>query len=170
MIEFAFVPAVGGLVFLALYRMLQMVAIARHWASWVPVACIAGGILALVIAAAVAALVGEIRTMRMRREHAVMQQRFPGCHVLRLSNGNWFLTDRATGREYQPAAGMSQASSPGSLLGQHSAARLDFTADPLTWRYVAAGAPRARHADQQHKQESKCSSPRQSHARHSRFQ
>ncbi|APA90414.1 hypothetical protein BJG93_33015 (plasmid) [Paraburkholderia sprentiae WSM5005] len=118
MIEFAFVPAVACLFFLALYRVLQTVSIARHWASWVPAACIAGGILALAIAAAVAALVGEIRTMRMRREQAVMEQRFPGCHVVRLSNGNWFLTDRATGREYHPAAGMSQASWPRSLHGQ----------------------------------------------------
>ncbi|ACB68957.1 hypothetical protein BamMC406_6532 (plasmid) [Burkholderia ambifaria MC40-6] len=32
-----------------------------------------------------------------------MEQRFPFCHVTRLSSGQWFLTEKATGREYNPS-------------------------------------------------------------------
>jgi hypothetical protein len=31
----------------------------------------------------------------------VMEQRFPFCHVTRLSTGEWFLTEKETGREYK---------------------------------------------------------------------
>ena len=30
-----------------------------------------------------------------------MEQRFPFCHVTRLSTGEWFLTEKETGREYK---------------------------------------------------------------------
>ncbi|WP_266233685.1 hypothetical protein [Paraburkholderia sp. CNPSo 3076] len=33
-------------------------------------------------------------------ELLAMQQRFPHCHVARLRSGEFFLTDKSTGREY----------------------------------------------------------------------
>ncbi|MBN3776586.1 hypothetical protein G3O06_03275 [Burkholderia sp. Ac-20345] len=44
---------------------------------------------------------------RMRRdedEKSAMEQRYPFCHVTRLSSGEWFLTEKATGREYKGGA------------------------------------------------------------------
>ncbi|WJN72047.1 hypothetical protein [Burkholderia anthina] len=41
---------------------------------------------------------------RMRRdedEKAAMEQRYPFCHVTLLSSGEWFLTEKETGREYK---------------------------------------------------------------------
>ncbi|HDR9086013.1 hypothetical protein VI03_08655 [Burkholderia vietnamiensis] len=41
------------------------------------------------------------RKQRETNEQVVMEQRFPFCHVTRLSNGEWFLTEKETGREYK---------------------------------------------------------------------
>jgi hypothetical protein len=47
-------------------------------------------------------LVGELEMLRERRELFVMEQQYPHCHVVRLSSGKWFLTEKATGREFRP--------------------------------------------------------------------
>ncbi|REE07173.1 hypothetical protein B0G80_9027 [Paraburkholderia sp. BL6669N2] len=106
-VEFVIVPIVGCLLLLtAAWRALSALASALHWSSWAPTA-----VIAVVIAGVAGTLLGlgrlhslreEIRMRREHREQVAMEQRYPGCHVLRLSNGNWFLTDRSTGREYQP--------------------------------------------------------------------
>lgn len=41
------------------------------------------------------------RKQRDANEKMVMEQRFPFCHVTRLSSGEWFLTEKETGREYK---------------------------------------------------------------------
>ncbi|MFP3506746.1 hypothetical protein [Burkholderia sp. SIMBA_062] len=41
------------------------------------------------------------RNQREANEQIVMEQRFPFCHVTRLSSGEWFLTEKETGREYK---------------------------------------------------------------------
>ena len=41
------------------------------------------------------------REQRDANEIIVMEQRFPFCHVTRLSTGEWFLTEKETGREYK---------------------------------------------------------------------
>ncbi|MBT2795349.1 hypothetical protein [Paraburkholderia strydomiana] len=106
-VEFVIVPIAGCLLFLtAAWRALSALGAALHWSSWMPAAVIAA-----VIAVVAATLLGlgilhslqeEVRTRRERREQFAMEQRYPGCHVLRLSSGKWFLTDRSTGREYRP--------------------------------------------------------------------
>lgn len=106
-IEFGIVPIVGCLLFLtAAWRALSAMGAALHWSSWMPAAVISAA-----IAVVAATLLGlgllhslreEIRMRRERREQLAMEQRYPGCHVLRLASGKWFLTDRSTGREYQP--------------------------------------------------------------------
>lgn len=45
-------------------------------------------------------LIGHWRDQRDANEKMLMEQRFPFCHVTRLSSGQWFLTEKATGREY----------------------------------------------------------------------
>ncbi|WP_157643757.1 hypothetical protein [Burkholderia ubonensis] len=42
------------------------------------------------------------RKHRNANETMFMEQRFPFCHVTRLSNGQWFLTEKATGRKFDP--------------------------------------------------------------------
>ncbi|MCO1368707.1 hypothetical protein [Burkholderia multivorans] len=50
------------------------------------------------------------RKQREANEQIVMEQRFPFCHVTRLSSGEWFLTEKETGREYkQPPMAKAQA-------------------------------------------------------------
>ncbi|RQV14898.1 hypothetical protein DF039_20850 [Burkholderia cenocepacia] len=50
------------------------------------------------------------RKQRETNEQIVMEQRFPFCHVTRLSSGEWFLTEKETGREYKrPTTAKSQA-------------------------------------------------------------
>lgn len=105
LVEFFIVPIAGRLLLLiAAWRALSALASALHWSAWVPAA---------VIACFVATLLGlglrnsrrdKLRMRREREEQLKMEQRYPGCYVLRLSNGGWFLTDRSTGREYQPTA------------------------------------------------------------------
>ncbi|WP_036024288.1 hypothetical protein [Paraburkholderia dilworthii] len=102
-VEFVIVPIAGCLLFLtAAWRALSALGAALHWSSWVPAAVIAGGAATLLGLGLLHSLREDVRMRRERREQAAMEQRYPGCHVLRLSNGNWFLTERSTGREYQP--------------------------------------------------------------------
>lgn len=104
--DFVIAPAIAGALLLtAIWRVLDSVALAQHWPSWTPIACIAGAIAALAILAVIRGVINEVRMRRERRELSVMEQRYPGCHVLRLSSGEWFLTDRATGREFEPDGG-----------------------------------------------------------------
>jgi hypothetical protein len=71
----------------------------RHGVShWYLVTAIAG-VVALGIARS---LVRAARRRGQYLEQMLMQQRYPFCHIKRLRNGSWFLTDRATGREYLP--------------------------------------------------------------------
>lgn len=105
--EFFIVPIAGCLLLLiAAWRALSALASALHWSAWVPAAVVAG-----FAATLFATLWGlglrksrrdDIRMRREREEQLTMEQRYPGCYVLRLSNGDWFLTDRSTGRQYQP--------------------------------------------------------------------
>ncbi|AKM45351.1 hypothetical protein NL30_36550 [Burkholderia contaminans] len=44
------------------------------------------------------------REQRDVYERTVMEQRYPFCHVTRLSSGEWFLTEKETGREYKRVA------------------------------------------------------------------
>ncbi|CAE6831374.1 hypothetical protein R69746_06516 [Paraburkholderia aspalathi] len=105
-LEFVIVPAIAGALLLtAIWRVLDSVALAQHWPSWAPIACIAAAIAALAVLAVIRSVIDEVRMRRERRELSVMEQRYPGCHVLRLSSGEWFLTDRATGREFEPDDG-----------------------------------------------------------------
>jgi hypothetical protein len=105
-LEFVIVSAVAGALLLtAIWRVLDNVALAQHWPSWAPIACIAGAIAALAILALIRGVIYDVRMRRERRELSVMEQRHPGCHVLRLSSGEWFLTDRSTGREFRPDDG-----------------------------------------------------------------
>ncbi|MBW5285237.1 hypothetical protein [Burkholderia gladioli] len=54
------------------------------------------------------------RRQRDANEKMIMEQRFPFCHVTRLSSGEWFLTEKETGREYkQPARPMTKANASG---------------------------------------------------------
>jgi hypothetical protein len=63
------------------------------------------------VLAAFSGAVTLLRACRDRRctsELLLMQLRFPFCHVSRLSNGTWFLTEKATGREYRPPPNLPQ--------------------------------------------------------------
>lgn len=69
----------------------------RPWIAHVLVA-------ALILLSSALALLDSSRQRRIARNLAnelrQMQARYPSCHVTRLKSGEWFLTDRATGREY----------------------------------------------------------------------
>ncbi|MFM0616125.1 hypothetical protein PQR37_18850 [Paraburkholderia nemoris] len=109
-LEFVIVPAVAGALLLtAIWRVLNNVALAQHWPSWAPIACIAAASAALAILAVIRGIIYDVRMRRERRELSVMEQRHPGCHVLRLSSGEWFLTDRPTGREFEPNDGSAHS-------------------------------------------------------------
>ncbi|MBB4518233.1 hypothetical protein GGD68_007039 [Paraburkholderia fungorum] len=113
-VEFVMLPTVGCILLLiAAWRALSTLASAGHWSSWVPVAVIAGAVGTLLALALLHSLREELRKHRERREQSAMEQRYPGCHVLRLSNGQWFLTDRYTGREYLPDAEEGHSFTPG---------------------------------------------------------
>jgi hypothetical protein len=88
-------------------RLLAAMARSRHWPWWYPAPVVGLFVLTVVVAALIFELLQKLRSMRIHRETAVMQQRFPDCHVTRLSSGRWFLTDRETGREYRPASGIA---------------------------------------------------------------
>lgn len=59
----------------------------------------------LILIAAIVALAKPLLERRAARKAAAAQQQmqlcYPACDVKRLRSGDWFLTDRATGREYQ---------------------------------------------------------------------
>jgi uncharacterized membrane protein YccC len=102
-IEFVIVPVTACALFLfAVWRALTSLAAALHWPSWAPLIAVATFIASLIGFAIVFTLLDELRTRRKRREQAVMEQRYPECHLHRLSSEKWFLTDRTSGREYQP--------------------------------------------------------------------
>jgi len=102
-VEFFIVPIVGCLLFLiAACRALSALASALHWSAWVPAAVIAGFVATLLALGLRGTRREKLRMRREREEQLEMEQRYPSCYVLRLSNGDWFLTDRSTGREYQP--------------------------------------------------------------------
>ena len=69
-----------------------------------------GGTLALGALTAWCCRVDERRKAReyeeewiaIEAERQLVQAHYPHCHATRLTSGEWFLTDRATGREYQP--------------------------------------------------------------------
>ncbi|WP_175773006.1 hypothetical protein [Paraburkholderia phenazinium] len=95
------VPLVAIVMLLiATWRLLARVAYSHDWPVWFPAAAIGLFVLSAIVANLLMKLRQKIRTVRTRREMAVMQQRYPNCHVTQLSNGQWFLTDRETGREY----------------------------------------------------------------------
>ncbi|MEK6290822.1 MAG: hypothetical protein V4793_05425 [Paraburkholderia tropica] len=89
------VPTVGG------WIIVRSTLIFHHaWIAYVGIGAL------IVIGAAFALLDRWIRhraAQRAANERLAMQTLYPSCHVTRLSNGTWFLTDRATGREYRTA-------------------------------------------------------------------
>ncbi|MFM0498374.1 hypothetical protein [Paraburkholderia caledonica] len=103
LVEFFVVPIAGCLLLLiAAWRALSALASALHWSAWAPAAVIAGFVATLLGLGLRNSRQEKLRMRREREEQLEMEQRYPGCDVLRLSNGDWFLTDRSTGREYQP--------------------------------------------------------------------
>ncbi|MEM5440480.1 hypothetical protein [Paraburkholderia diazotrophica] len=84
---------------LIVWNLATLVAQHLHWPRWTALAMTLGVVGAIIAASLIAALRAELRARRERREQAAMEQRYPQCHVKRLSSGKWFLTDRATGRE-----------------------------------------------------------------------
>lgn len=44
----------------------------------------------------------EEERLAIEAERKRVQAHYPHCHATRLTSGEWFLTDRATGREYPP--------------------------------------------------------------------
>ncbi|MDT8843004.1 hypothetical protein ParKJ_36815 [Paraburkholderia fungorum] len=103
LVDLVIVPMVACILLLtAAWRASGALASALHLSSWLRVAVVAGTAGTLLALALLHSVPEELRMRRERREQYAMEQRYPGCHVLRLSNGNWFLTDRSTGREYRP--------------------------------------------------------------------
>lgn len=103
LVDLVIVPMVACILLLtAAWRASGALASALHLSSWLRVAVVAGTAGTLLALALLHSVREELRMRRERREQYAMEQRYPGCHVLRLSNGNWFLTDRSTGREYRP--------------------------------------------------------------------
>ena len=84
---------------LFVWNLATLVAQHLHWPKWTALAMTFGVIGAVIAASLVISLRDELRARRRRREQAAMEQRYPQCHVTRLSSGKWFLTDKATGRE-----------------------------------------------------------------------
>jgi hypothetical protein len=102
-VDFVIVPMVGCILLLtAAWRAASALASALHLSPWLQVAVVAATAGTLLALALLHSVREELRVRRERREQYAMELRYPGCHVLRLSNGNWFLTDRSTGREYRP--------------------------------------------------------------------
>lgn len=121
-LEFFIVPIVGCALFLtAVWRGLSALVSAHGWPSWISIAAMVSAIGTLIVVALVRGLLCELRTRRERTELSAMEQRFPGCHVLRLSNGKWFLTDRSTGREHQQDGGAHHTFTPGKTRDGSSA-------------------------------------------------
>ena len=109
LLELVQIAAVISLVGLTLHRVIASLGVPA-WATPVIIGCLIG----IAIAGnAIRTLIDRSRTRRQETERAVMQQRYPHCHVSLLKDGSWFLTDRSTGREYQPdTSGPMLAASP----------------------------------------------------------
>lgn len=86
---------------LFVWNLAILVAQHLHWPKWTALAMTFGVIGAVIAASLIISLRDELRARRMRREQVAMEQRYPQCHVTRLSSGKWFLTDKATGREFR---------------------------------------------------------------------
>jgi hypothetical protein len=86
---------------LFIWNLATLIAQWLYWPKWTIPAMTLGLIGAVIAANLIASLRGELLARGKRQEHAAMEQRYPQCHVTRLSNGKWFLTDKATGREYR---------------------------------------------------------------------
>jgi hypothetical protein len=84
------------------WRLLSGIARSHHWPSWYAVAAIAFIVLGIIVVGLLFELADELQRRRHSRDQIMMQHRYPFCHVTRLSTGRWFLTDKATGREYRP--------------------------------------------------------------------
>ena len=87
----------------AVWNLLRLVASRFHLPSWTPTVVMAAALYAPVTVHLVAGLISTIRKSREERELAMMAARYPQCNVIRLRSGEWFLTDKATGREYSPS-------------------------------------------------------------------
>jgi hypothetical protein len=86
---------------LFLWNLATLVTQWLHWPKWTTLAMTLGAIGTVIAASLIISLRDEVRARRERREQAAMEQRYPQCHVTRLSSGKWFLTDKATGREFR---------------------------------------------------------------------
>ncbi len=98
-VENGAVLATVAIAALFVWNFATLVAQHLHWPKWTALAMTLGVIGAIIAASLIAALRAELRARRHLRERAAMEQRYPQCHVTRLSSGKWFLTDKATGRE-----------------------------------------------------------------------
>jgi len=98
-VESGAILAMVAVAALFVWNLATLVAQHLHWPKWTALAMTLGVIGTIIAASLIAALRAELRTRRELREQAAMEQRYPQCHVKRLSTGNWFLTDKATGRE-----------------------------------------------------------------------
>jgi hypothetical protein len=92
---------------------LHHLAITFDWPSWAPAVVIAALVSGSSLVNLALELVDDIDTRREQRELAVMEQRYPHCHVIRLSSGKWFLTEKTTGRECAPG---NHPAEPGRAL------------------------------------------------------
>jgi len=84
------------------WRILSAIARSHHWPLWYAATAIAVILLGIIVVGLLLELAAELQRRRYSRDQIMMQHRYPFCHVKRLSTGQWFLTDRATGREYRP--------------------------------------------------------------------
>ncbi|BCF95182.1 hypothetical protein [Paraburkholderia largidicola] len=71
-----------------------------HWPNWTALAMTLGVIGAVIAASLIVSLRVELRARRERRKRAAMEQRYPNAMSPDF-RGKWFLTDKATGREFR---------------------------------------------------------------------
>jgi hypothetical protein len=84
------------------WRIVSAIVRSHHWSLWYAAAAVAVIVLGIIVVGLLLELAAELHRRRYSRDKIVMQHRYLFCHVKRLSTGRWFLTDRATGREYRP--------------------------------------------------------------------
>jgi len=105
---FEYWPIAAAVFFLGQFA--HRLGILLHAPSWVGYSVLGG---TLAVACVIASWRGRIDDRRKAREDEEdriaiedererVQAHYPHCHATRLKSGEWFLTDRATGREYQP--------------------------------------------------------------------
>ncbi|MFM0046071.1 hypothetical protein [Paraburkholderia sediminicola] len=90
-------------------EVVQRLCISFNVPSWIGYGAL-GGALALAALVAWWSRVDERRKAREYEEERIaieaererLQAHYPHCHATRLTSDEWFLTDRATGREYRP--------------------------------------------------------------------